>query len=61
MIKMGTYFFDEAQCRFLTVDAVGADPNCYCCIQEEIEDGSELVVTGRVWMYRGELEQMEVV
>lgn len=61
MIEMGTCFFDEAQCRFLTVDAVGADPNCYCCIQEEIEYGSDLVATGRVWMMASELLKLQEV
>lgn len=60
-IKMGSQYWDESQSRFLTVDGVGADPNCFNCIQEEIENGQDLVVTGRVWMYRGELQKMEEV
>ena len=60
-IKMGNCYFDESQSRFLTVDGVGANPNCFNCIHEEIENGQDLVVTGRVWMTRGELEMMEEV
>lgn len=60
-IKMGACFFDENRSRFLTVDGVGADPNCFNCIQEEIENGQDLIMTGRVWMTKGELEMMEEV
>ena len=60
-IKMGACYFDENRARFLTVDGVGADPNCFNCIQEEIENGQDLVVTGRVWMYRADLQKMQGV
>jgi hypothetical protein len=58
-IKMGDVFFDGNNSRFLTVDGVGQNPNCFACVQEEFNEDGELEVTGRVLLMRGELEKME--
>lgn len=59
-IKKGERFFDEKNCRYLTVDGVGCDPKCYRCIQEELnEAGDDFEITDTVLMMEGELERME--
>lgn len=59
-IRLGDSFFDESNGRYLTVDGVGCDPNCFSCIQEEYDfDLEEDTVTGRVLMMRAELLKMQ--
>lgn len=57
MIKLGTRFYDEKNDRYLTVDGVGCDPKCYCCIQEEYNhDTEDLEITDRVLLMEYELK-----
>lgn len=57
-IKLGQIFYDDRNGRYITPDGVGADPNAYSCIVEELDDEGELVVVGRQLFKSYELERM---
>ena len=69
MLKLGQKFFDDRNCRYLTVNGVGCDPKVYSCIQEELvcdEQGNSdfdehWEMTDTVLMKEGELIKMQEV
>ena len=61
MIKIGCRFYDEYNGRYLTVNGVGCDPNCFHCVVEEIGDAGEFEVTGTALFMRNELKKMKEV
>ena len=58
MVHNGDVFYDERNGRYLTADGHGADPKCWRCIQEEMNEDGEYEVTDTVLMMQGELERM---
>ena len=61
-VKNGDRFYDELNCRYLTVDGFGCDPNVCSCVVEESYDVDEngdpigtLEITGRQLFHKNEL------
>ena len=66
MLKVGQKFFDDRNCRYLTITGVGCDPKVYSCIQEELiytdtDFGERWKITDHVLMKEGELVKMKGV
>lgn len=60
-VKIGDRFYDEHNGRYLTVDSVGCDPNCFLCVVEEMDNAGEFQVTDTALFMRNELKKMKEV
>ena len=57
-IKIGQIFYDDRNERYIIPDGVGADPKCYSCVVEELNENGDLAFVGRQEFKSYELERM---